>query len=701
MRKNKIILSGLVLLLASVSFPACENAHSDIDITLQTDYSQIVEAIDGVDQSLTTKLGLIESAVSEGFADVVAAQALVQKAVASLSGTLSEKLAAVETAVRGGTSSLEIKLSLIEAAVTQGFADGAAQQALIRSAVASLSGTTDERLAQIAGAVKSQTGSLESKLALIEAALKDGLADEKTEQELLQEALKTLEGTLAERLQAIEMTMDSQAASLAAKLDLVDAALENGLTEAGEALALLRQAVEALDGTAAEKLAAVDTAIQRQTAALETKLGLIEAAVKSGFADDKAEQALLQQAVKTLGGTTEARLAAISNAIGNQSTTLSAKLGLIEEAVRQGLVDPDGKQDLIRQAIEALAGTVSEKLAAIDTVLLHQTDSLATKLGLIVAELDAGLADEATALGQLGAAITALAATLDDPQAAYSVAAAIDSISTRLSAEGAIGKVLSDLVVAVQGLNYKQALTMLAQALEDLALSRKENVVEDGMYNGHDYVEMGPNGLKWATCNVGAKKPEEFGDYFAWGETEPYYKPGHAYDNPMDASNWRTGKSDGYDWRSYFDYTSEGGGKFDKYTKNTKTLLDSENDAATANWGGYWRMPTIEEWRWLFRNCSHEWVQGYHGTSVNGLLFKKGENELFIPDAGFRASDYVSFISDHKGPYWTTSLGTDGFFSGDGEAVNICLSSVAVPPGQLYESFSHRYVGFPIRPVAQ
>ena len=675
MRKNKIILSGLVLLLASVSFPACENAHSDIDITLQTDYSQIVEAIDGVDQSLTTKLGLIESAVSEGFADVVAAQALVQKAVASLSGTLSEKLAAVETAVRGGTSSLEIKLSLIEAAVTQGFADGAAQQALIRSAVASLSGTTDEKLAQIAGAVKNQTASLESKLALIEAALKDGLADEKTEQELLQEALKTLEGTLAERLQAIETTMDSQAANLASKLDLVEAALENGLAETGDALVLLRQAVAALDGTAAEKLAALDTAIQRQTAALETKLGLIEAAVKNGFADDKAQRELLQQAVKTLGGTAESKLAAIANAIGNQSTTLSAKLDLIEAAVRQGLVDAAGEQDLIRQAVETLEGTLSEKVADIDTALLRQTDSLATKLGLIVAELEGGLADAATALGQLGAAITARAATLDDPQAAYSVAAAIDSIDTRLVADGAVGKALSDILAAIPGLNYNHALTMLEQAIEDLASLLKDP------YNGHEYVDLGlPSGLKWATCNVGATKPEEPGDYFAWGETAT--------------------KED-YSWSTLQYCKDNEGKKFSKYvpsdqadywvgegSPDNKTVLDAEDDAATANWGGSWRMPTKDEWQELIDNTVSVWTTQ---NGVNGRLFTAtNNNSIFLPAASFMILTGIADPLVSNGLYWSSSLDspTDAydaeFFSGSVSLLDI-----------------FRFHGMSVRPVSE
>ena len=143
----------LLVLALPLVFTACENAHSDIDITLQSNYSEIVAAIDKVDKSLSEKLSLIEAAVTGGFADNAAAQALLQQAVASLSGTLAEKLAAVETAVKNQTASLELKLGLIEAAVASGFADGKAQQALIQSAVESLSGTTAEKLAQIEGAV--------------------------------------------------------------------------------------------------------------------------------------------------------------------------------------------------------------------------------------------------------------------------------------------------------------------------------------------------------------------------------------------------------------------------------------------------------------------------------------------------------------------------------------------------------------------
>ena len=81
-------------------------------------------------------------------------------------------------------------------------------------------------------------------------------------------------------------------------------------------------------------------------------------------------------------------------------------------------------------------------------------------------------------------------------------------------------------------------------------------------YNGHEYVDLGLS-VRWATCNVGADNPWDYGDYFAWGETEP---------------------KSSYDWDTYFD-TDDGGSTFTKYTTDKKTVLDAKDDAATANWG--------------------------------------------------------------------------------------------------------------------
>ncbi len=107
-------------------------------------------------------------------------------------------------------------------------------------------------------------------------------------------------------------------------------------------------------------------------------------------------------------------------------------------------------------------------------------------------------------------------------------------------------------------------------------------------YNGHDYVDLGlPSGLIWATCNVGAAKPEDYGDYFAWGETEP-----------KDDYWWSTYKWCNGDWDKLTKYCTDSyyWDSSSSSSMDNKTVLDPEDDAAHVNWGGSWRMPTDEEW---------------------------------------------------------------------------------------------------------
>ena len=151
--------------------------------------------------------------------------------------------------------------------------------------------------------------------------------------------------------------------------------------------------------------------------------------------------------------------------------------------------------------------------------------------------------------------------------------------------------------------------------------------------NGHDYVDLGLS-VKWATCNVGATKPEEYGDYYAWGETEPKTT---------------------YSWSTYFD-TTDGGSTFTKYTTDGKTVLDLEDDAARANWGGAWRMPTDEEWKELRNNCAWTWTT-LHGINCYKVTGTNG-NSIFLPAAGFCGSGGLSGTGDY-GDYWSSSLRTD------------------------------------------
>ena len=170
----------------------------------------------------------------------------------------------------------------------------------------------------------------------------------------------------------------------------------------------------------------------------------------------------------------------------------------------------------------------------------------------------------------------------------------------------------------------------------------RETYKPTGLENGKGFVELGlPSGLKWATCNVGATTPEGYGDYFAWGETEP---------------------KDYYDWSTY-KYCNGSSSTMTKYytkssygTVDNKTTLELADDAAHVNWGGNWRMPTIEEQKELLNNCTWTWTtqNGVNGCKVTS---KRNGNSIFLPAAGYRYGDNLDSAGSY-GYYWSGSLGT-------------------------------------------
>lgn len=188
------------------------------------------------------------------------------------------------------------------------------------------------------------------------------------------------------------------------------------------------------------------------------------------------------------------------------------------------------------------------------------------------------------------------------------------------------------------------------------------------------YVPMG-DGKKWSVRNVGASKPEDYGDYYAWGEVAPYYKPGHAYDNFIgDDANWEPGKSAGYTWSSY---QWGDGSTFSKYTGSDFSTLQAGDDAATQDMGSAWRMPKLEEWKALLEeDFSWVWVENFNNSGKNGRLVisKKTGYEgscIFLPAAGYR-NDRDFFDAGSYGYYWSSSVNArypdyayDVFFSAD------------------------------------
>ena len=192
-------------------------------------------------------------------------------------------------------------------------------------------------------------------------------------------------------------------------------------------------------------------------------------------------------------------------------------------------------------------------------------------------------------------------------------------------------------------------------------------------YNGHEYVDLGLS-VKWATCNVGASKPEEYGDYFAWGETQPkdYY----------DWSTYKYCNGDYWSQTKYCTNSSDG-------TVDNKTTLELSDDAARANWAGTWRMPTDAEITELREQCTWRWTSqnGVYGYKVTS---KKNGKSIFLPAAGCRVTNLLD-DAGRVGLYWSSSLSTS----------DSCAWYVHFNSGGVGRNGNNRCYGFSVRPVCQ
>ncbi len=169
----------------------------------------------------------------------------------------------------------------------------------------------------------------------------------------------------------------------------------------------------------------------------------------------------------------------------------------------------------------------------------------------------------------------------------------------------------------------------------------------------HEYVDLGlPGGVLWATCNVGASKPEESGLFFAWGETDGYARD----------------EDHTFDW-AHYNLCHGFSSKMTKYSCSTafwdrnlgtspdgETVLEAMDDAATANWGAEWRMPSLQEMNDLYNSkyTRIEWVtvNGVYGCKITS---NSNGNSIFLPAAGYR--DQADLNSEGKyGYYWTSEL---------------------------------------------
>ena len=219
------------------------------------------------------------------------------------------------------------------------------------------------------------------------------------------------------------------------------------------------------------------------------------------------------------------------------------------------------------------------------------------------------------------------------------------------------------------------AISLLTFALFFVAGCHKEERTGGGSADD-DWVDLGlPSGLLWATRNVGATSPGDYGDYFVWGET-----------TPKSSSEWSNYRYCHGGPLQLTKYCSDSPYGYNGFTDNL-TILQPGDDAATANYGG--RTPTLVEWQEMMDNTTSQWttqngVNGRRFTGANG-------NSLFLPAAGYLWGSSLNEAGSY-GSYWSSSLVKDN------PDYAFCFVFDSSSLGMLDDS---RVDGFPVRAVRQ
>lgn len=206
--------------------------------------------------------------------------------------------------------------------------------------------------------------------------------------------------------------------------------------------------------------------------------------------------------------------------------------------------------------------------------------------------------------------------------------------------------------------------------------------------DAHDFVDLGlPSGTLWATCNIGAENPEDYGDYFSWGETEPYDENGKTN------FDWSTYRYCNGTYTTLTKYCNNSSYGYNGFTDNL-TELELTDDAAYVNWGSQWRMPSKEQFEELI-NSSYTTTTWTTQNGVNGCLITSNTNgnSIFLPAAGYRIHMSLSGAGGICSYYSRTLV--------DGYPNEAWLLSASCGSPFLYRYGYGRYDGESVRPCAE
>lgn len=491
----------------------------------------------------------------------------------------------------------------------------------------------------------------EEAIAKLAAAIDRMNSDQQAKLQAIRDVLSSVNTTLETKLVAIEAALKAQTLSMEGKLDLIRGVLADQ------------------KATLDTRLAAIEAAMRAQTLSLEGKLDLLTAAVDNQTLKQEELAGNLVTAIDNLGEGLGGKLDQIKGVLDDQNTTLKTKLEAIEAAIKAQTLSLEEKLGLLEDAVKALPD-YSSQLEAISTAIDNLPD-YGDKLSAIEAAVK-GMPD-------YGEKFDLIVASLD---AIKGQAEALGTGQTSIASKIAgVTDAINDLVAEVNSGNTSAAaaLAQIIQKLEDL----KGSIGGGGTTPSPvEYVDLGlPSGLKWAKCNLGAPKPSEPGDHYAWGETDPKAEYTWATYKWMQA-----GQSEAKYITKYTIADGETGGIWydssGAFIGDNKTALVAADDAATAKLGSPWRMPTIDEFQELIDKCTWTWTtqDGVNGYQVDG----PNGNAIFLP------AGYLVIGSYRAGYYWSSSLST---------TESDCAYSLDLNSDRYFIARTYRYFGCTVRPV--
>ena len=477
-------------------------------------------------------------------------------------------------------------------------------------------------------------------------------ADQQTKLQAITDVLNSVNATLETKLDAIEAAMKAQTLTLESKLALLETAIKNQTIKQEEMAQKLVTAIDNLSSSMVAKIEAITAAINSQSTALQSKLALTEAAMKAQTLTLESKLDLLEKAIKALPDYS-AQLEAIK-AVIESLPDYGGKLDALANAIK-ALPDYSAQLEAIKTAIEALPN-YGDKLTALENAskalpnYSDKFDAVVAALNAMKTQIEAlgtGQTDIATQIGEVTAAINSLIASVN---------------SGNTSAAAALAQIIAKL---------EELKTAIGS--ESTGGGTGGTVTPGGggeTPSTEDYVDLGLS-VKWAKCNLGASKPSDYGDYYAWGETEPKAN---------------------YSWETYKWVTKDNLTKYND--TDGKTSLDPADDAATAKLGSSWRIPTSAEIAELLNpdNCTWTWTTQ---DDVNGyeVKSKKNGNSIFLPAAGARMGSELIEAGNFSG-YWSGSLG-----AADTAADTPGARGLLFGGGDLGWDSLDRFCGFSVRPV--